>query len=37
MEAFIVIVILGVIIHHKWTRPNYRGRARITINRRKGW
>jgi hypothetical protein len=37
MEVFIVLVIIGVIIHHKWTRPNLRGRARIQINRKRGW
>lgn len=37
MEALLVIVIIAVIIHYKWTRPSARGRARITINRKKGW
>jgi hypothetical protein len=37
METLIVIVALAVIIHYKWTRPNARGRARVTINRKRGW
>lgn len=37
MEALIVLVIIAVIIHYKWTRPSVRSRARVTINRKKGW
>ncbi len=37
METLIVIVIIAVTIHYKWTRPSARGRAKITINRKRGW
>lgn len=37
METLIVIVIIAVYIHYRWTRPSTRGRVKVRINRRRGW